>query len=165
LLVARVKKGLKTIDVAAAVDSTDATISRWENGKREGRCREIAKTGMFLGIRPDDLFLDEKAEPRTVLDNSDEELLAEIFRDLIRIRQLATRDDRNPLISIRRTLANVLEDFAPRESMPPGTQIAQPEPGVKTYDAPRRGSAAMRKHLFGSASEAKPKYGKRKPKN
>lgn len=161
LLVARVKKGLTTLELAEKVNLRDATISRWENGLREGRCREITRTGMFLGLSPDELLLEEKGETREVLENADEEILAQILGDLIRIRQLAPRTDRNPLVSIRKTLANVLEDFNVQakphsDSLPKGTSIKkrgytteyEPPPAAKESEA--------------AASEEKSKYGKKK---
>lgn len=167
LLAARVKKGLTTIDVAKAVDTRDATISRWENGLNEGRCREVTRTGMFLGISPDELLLESKGENRPILENADEELLAEILAKLVRIRQLAPYGDRNPLVSIRNSLANVLNDFAPRDTIPEGTVHQHPEPGVKTMTPPPSRGSRMRKDVFGqtgTAGEASAPYGLRKRK-
>lgn len=50
---ARLARGLSQIDVAVALDTTDATVSRWESDKMGIDAKHIPKLAALLGRDPD----------------------------------------------------------------------------------------------------------------
>ena len=56
----REKSGLTLEQVSIAINTTSATVSRWESGKYEPSLDTIEQLANLYGVNRDDFFLDEK---------------------------------------------------------------------------------------------------------
>ncbi len=155
LRAARERKGYTADYVGTAINSTGATVGRWEKGDVEGGCNQVARAAALLDLTPNQLLLHSGVQPDDTLSEDDRVALRSILVDLAVIRRVCKGADINPI----RALADFLSAKAHQytgEKFPVGTVIQTKGKGETTYDPP---PAADPKASSGAA-EAKPKYGK-----
>ena len=158
----RKERNLSSKPIADIVGVTEGTYGRWEAAKVEGGGRLLAMAAAHFGMTPNDLFL------QNVLYQGEEYrgLAPEEQRDLQRILKTAmaihsaSGGQVFPLSIMRKHLDEIAEHL--QLTIPAGTEISAPEPGVRTYE-PRitKGKSQAKGTAEGEAKYGKTKRGRR----
>lgn len=141
------RKGATTTEVMKAVGGrTLPTWYRWINGDQEGGCRDIAMAGLFVGLRPDELLLEDEN------DKAAESGFTEA--DVVGLEQ------------IRKMLSEMsqLTDSLSSDDRPVSVVVRHVEAVLKVLKAHRKASDKISTLSEGTqmAAESGPEYGKKK---
>lgn len=161
---AREQKGLSGEYVAAAIGTTDASISRWENNEREGKVTVVARAGAVLDMTPNELLLKSPNEVRDDLPEEHKSELARLFLELTTTVRLMGPEGPAAIRSLTEFFNKQNRKFSgsdPAATLPPGTAIKK-EGDWKTMEPlPASPQKTPKRYRVG---EAKASYGRKKRK-